>query len=67
MLVVLNVVDSKGDYPKMDLNDVCKEWGIDDIGDFSDGFHTFNQLYHQRAILFATIVNCNNRHAWKSL
>ena len=24
-----------------------------DIGEFSDGFHTFNSLYHQRLILFA--------------
>lgn len=51
----------------MELTEVCKEFGIDDIGDFSDGFHTFNQLYHQRAILFATIVNNNKRHSWKSL
>ena len=25
-----------------------------DMGEVSDGYHTFNQLYHQRAILFAT-------------
>lgn len=40
---------------------------IADIGDFSDGYHTFNQLYHQRAILFATIVNQNPEISWKSL
>ena len=51
----------------MELSEVCTVFGIDDIGDFSDGFHTFNQLYHQRAILFATIVNNFKRHAWKSL
>jgi dUTP pyrophosphatase len=51
----------------MELSEVCAVFGIDDIGDFSDGFHTFNQLYHQRAILFATIVNNFKRHAWKSL
>lgn len=28
-----------------------------DIGEFSDGFHTFNSLYHQRLILFAALVN----------
>ncbi len=38
----------------------------DDKGDISDGYHTFNQLYHQRAILFATIVNQNKDKAWKS-
>ena len=36
------------------------------IGDLSDGYHTFNQLYHQRAVLFATIVNQNKDRAWKS-
>lgn len=51
----------------MTIEEVCKEFGIEDIGDFSDGFHTFNQLYHQRAVLFATIVNNFKRHSWKSL
>ena len=51
----------------MTIEEVCKEFGIDDIGDFSDGYHTFNQLYHQRAVLFATIVNNFKRHSWKSL
>jgi len=37
-----------------------------DIGEISDGYHTFNQLYHQRAILFATIVNQNKDISWKS-
>lgn len=36
------------------------------IGDLSDGYHTFNQLYNQRAILFAALVNLNQNHAWKS-
>lgn len=36
---------------------ICKIANIDDIGELSDGFHTFNSLYHQRAILFTTIVN----------
>ena len=37
-----------------------------DMGEVSDGYHTFNQLYHQRAVLFATIVNLNKDKAWKS-
>lgn len=37
-----------------------------DIGEISDGYHTFNQLYHQRAILFAAIVNQNKGISWKS-
>lgn len=37
-----------------------------DVGEISDGYHTFNQLYHQRAILFAAIVNQNKGISWKS-
>ena len=37
-----------------------------DMGEVSDGYHTFNQLYRQRAILFAAIVNQNKGIAWKS-
>lgn len=37
-----------------------------DVGDFSDGYHTFNSLYHQRLILFATIVNTYKDISWKS-
>lgn len=50
----------------MNIKDVCEGFGIADIGEFSDGYHTFNSLYHQRAILFATIVNQNPSRAWKS-
>lgn len=38
----------------------------EDAGEISDGYHTFNQLYHQRAILFAAIVNQNPHLSWKS-
>ena len=37
-----------------------------DIGELSDGYHTFNSLYEQRMYLFATIVNQNKDKAWKS-
>lgn len=36
------------------------------IGDLSDGFHTFNELYHHRAILFSVICNIFKDIAWKS-
>ena len=36
------------------------------IGDLSDGYHTFNELYHHRAILFSVICNSNPQIAWKS-
>ena len=32
----------------------------------SDGHHTFGQLYHQRAMLFATICKLNKDKAWKA-
>lgn len=37
-----------------------------DIGNFSDGYHTFNELYHHRAVLFSIICNLNRHVAWKS-
>ena len=36
------------------------------IGEISDGYHTFNELYHHRAILFSLICNQNASVAWKS-
>ncbi len=36
------------------------------IGDLSDGYHTFNELYHHRAVLFSVICNTFKDKAWKS-
>ena len=36
------------------------------IGDLSDGYHTFNELYHHRAVLFSVICNSFKPLAWKS-
>lgn len=35
-------------------------------GNTSDGYHTFNELYHHRAVLFSVIVSCFPDLAWKS-
>lgn len=35
-------------------------------GTLSDGYHTFNELYDHRAILFSIICNQNKAIAWKS-
>ncbi len=35
-------------------------------GDTSDGYHTFNELYHHRAVLFSVICNDRPGLAWKS-
>lgn len=55
----------------MDLKQFCNHNNIPleklgNIGEVSDGFHTFNSLYHQRLILFATLVNAFPHLAWKS-
>jgi hypothetical protein len=36
------------------------------IGNVSDGYHTFNELYYHRMILFSIICNQNKEIAWKS-
>lgn len=38
----------------------------EDLGELSDGYHTFNSLYEQRMYLFATLVNLNRHKSWKS-
>ena len=35
-------------------------------GETSDGYHTFNELYHHRAVLFSVIVSCYPERAWKA-
>ena len=45
---------------------ICDVAGVDDIGELSDGFHTFNSLYEQRMILFAALVKAYKDKAWKS-
>ena len=35
-------------------------------GETSDGYHTFNELYHHRAVLFSVISNSRQSMAWKS-
>jgi len=36
------------------------------IDEVSDGYHTFNELYHHRALLFSVVCRCFHDHAWKS-
>lgn len=35
-------------------------------GETSDGYHTFNELYHHRAVLFSVVVKAFPDKAWKS-
>lgn len=46
------------------LADLIEPQPID--GNTSDGYHTFNELYHHRAVLFSVIVKNFATRAWKS-
>lgn len=48
------------------LNLIEKQPKVKIDGNTSDGYHTFNELYHHRAILFSVICNQNKEIAWKS-
>ena len=50
------------DMPAADVVEI-PEGGI---GNLSDGYHTFNELYHHRAILFSVICSSMPDKAWKS-
>ena len=45
---------------------ICEVAKVNDIGEVSDGFHTFNGLYEQRMILFAALVKAYKDKSWKS-
>ena len=42
------------------------EFDAESIGQVSDGYHTFNELYSHRMALFAVICNTYKEKAWKS-
>lgn len=44
-----------------ELNSIYKE-----TGEISDTYHTFDELYYHRCVLFSLICNQNNHIAWKS-
>ena len=68
----------RNEYPKEEEKYKALSIAIDSIlndgihimreidGDTSDGYHTFNELYHHRAILFSVICNTFKDKAWKS-
>ena len=39
----------------------------ENTGKISDGYHTFDELYYHRMVLFSVICNQNKERAWKSL
>lgn len=67
--------DTLMDYEVVDMIEDCidnaptanvVEIPKSDIGNLSDGYHTFNELYHHRAVLFSVICNSMPDKAWKS-
>ena len=50
---------------KYDITDMAKKLNIE-VGQIYDGYHTFNELYHHRAVLFSVICNSRPELAWKS-
>ena len=69
----------RNEYPKEEEKYKALSIAIDSIlndgihimkeidGNTSDGYHTFNELYHHRAVLFSVIVKTFPDKAWKSL
>lgn len=43
-----------------------KNLGLITSKKISDGYHTFEELYHHRAVMFSVILNKNKEKAWKS-
>lgn len=54
------------------INNYDRDWHIEKWnqravdGETSDGYHTFNELYHHRAVLFSKVVQFAGESAWKS-
>lgn len=48
------------------MQEACRIAKVDDVGKLSDGHHTFDDLYWQRCILFAKLVELFKDKAWKT-
>lgn len=59
-------LDKLAHYEDMEEHGRLIETPETGIGDLSDGYHTFNELYHHRAVLFSVICNSFKSCAWKS-
>jgi hypothetical protein len=52
-----------------ECHDACGhrvKWIENILGDMSDGYHTFDELYEQRAVLFSALCRLFSDGAWKS-
>lgn len=59
---ICNTNEDKGFLLKQVLGLPKKEG----LGELSDGYHTFDELYHHRAVLFAVLCSKFKSKAWKS-
>lgn len=59
LIPMRDVLDSIKNAPSLDVTPVI-------TGETSDGYHTFNELYHHRAVLFSVIVSQFPELCWKS-
>jgi len=48
-------------------SEIARQSVKSDIGETSDGYHTFNELYEHRTALFATLCNMRSDISWKSM
>lgn len=42
------------------------EFDVERAGQISDGYHTFDELYYHRMVLFSVICKTYQENAWKS-
>ena len=61
----MDLTNNKIENINIELNKLSQEGKID-ISKISDGYHTFDELYKHRCLLFALICNQNKHIAWKS-
>ena len=51
----MNSTTNEMDNHSFNLKNLKEQFANVEIGDMSDGYHTFNELYHHRAVLFSII------------
>lgn len=61
--VEVDLTDGNGDTSNFTFDEVR----LSVSGDTSDGYHTFDELYYHRMVLFSIICNQNKDLAWKSM
>lgn len=72
--VPVTEIDFKNEEVEVDLsygNGDTSNFSFDEVklsvsGDTSDGYHTFDELYYHRMMLFAVICNTYVERSWKS-